>query len=317
MRSLAVEEAPTDLQPRATEHHAPAMALVVAAFAGVYLIWGSTFMGITVAIHSIPPLLMAGGRWIVAGVLLYTVLRLRGVPKPEPIHWRNGAIVGALLLGFGNGGMTWAQVEVPSGIAALVIAAMPLWMILFDWLQPRGRRPHRLVFVGLALGFIGVTLIILGKDHGGNRVVPLVSGAVLLLATFTWAIGSIWSRHLKHPDHPLMAGATQMLCAGVLLLVASGLSGEFTRFHPSAITRSSAVAFVYLALMGSLVGFTCYAWLLRVSTPARVSTYAYVNPLIAVVLGRVFLNEPLPSTVLLAGAAILGGVVLITLRGHR
>jgi len=291
--------------------------LVIAAFAGVYLIWGSTFLGITVAIHSIPPLLMAGGRWVIAGTLLYGVLRLRGVPAPEPEHWRNAAIVGALLLGIGNGGMTWAQMEVPSGIAALVIAAMPLWMILFDWLRPRGRRPHRLVFVGLALGFIGVTLIILGKDHGGNRVVPPIAGGALLLSTITWAVGSIWSRHLRHPDAPLMAGAAQMLCAGVLLVVASGLSGEFARFHPATIAAPSVVAFIYLTLMGSLVGFTCYAWLLRVSTPARVSTYAYVNPLIAVVLGRVFLAEPLPSTVVLAGAAILGGVILITLRGHR
>lgn len=312
MRSVTLDEAPAE---RVTPATSP--GLVVAAFAAVYLIWGSTFLGIAVAIQSVPPLLMSGCRWLVAGGLLYAVLRLRGVPRPEPIHWRNATIVGALLLGVGNGGMSWAQQSVPSGITALVIAAVPLWMILFEWWRPRGRRPHRLVFVGLALGFVGVALIIVGKDHGGNRVVPPLAGGVLLFATVSWAVGSIWARHLRLPEVPLMAVALQMLVAGPVLLLSSAVSGEFARFHPASITPISMVAFAYLALMGSLVGFSCYAWLLQVSTPARVSTYAYVNPLIAVVLGRVVLAEPLPSTVLLAGLAILGGVILITVRGHR
>lgn len=303
--------------PLRIDKTSPPLSLVVAAFAAVYLIWGSTFLGIAVAIQSIPPLLMSAGRWLVAGGLLYAVLRLRGVPRPEPIHWRNATLVGALLLGFGNGGMAWSQQSVSSGIAALVVAAVPLWMILFEWARPRGQRPHRLVFLGLALGFVGVALIILGKDHGGNRVVPPVAGAVLLFATLTWAFGSIWTRHLRLPAAPLMSVAIQMLTAGPLILLASAASGEFARFHPAAVTPASFGAFIYLALMGSLVGFTCYAWLLQVSTPARVSTYAYVNPLIAVVLGRAVLAEPLPSTVIAAGVAILAGVVLITARGHR
>jgi len=300
-----------------TTRRAPATALVVAAFAAVYLIWGSTFLGIAITIQSVPPLLMSGCRWLVAGGLLYAVLRLRGVPNPDLIQWRNSAIVSALLLGIGNGGMSWSQQTVPSGITALVIAAVPLWMILFEWWRPQGKRPHRLVFLGLALGFVGVTLIIMGKDHGGNRVVPPIAGGVLLVATVSWAVGSIWARHARLPGTPLMAVAAQMLTAVPLLIGTSALTGEFARFHPAAITTASLTAFAYLTIFGSLVGFSCYAWLLQVSTPARVSTYAYVNPLIAVVLGRIVLAEPLPSTVVLAGVAILAGVVLITLRGQR
>lgn len=316
MSALTANVPPLIASPRA-EKTAPPLGLVVAAFAAVYLIWGSTFLGIAVAIQTIPPLLMSACRWLVAGGLLYAVLRLRGLPQPEPAHWRNAAIVGALLLGIGNGGMAWSQQMVPSGITALVIAAVPLWMILFEWWRPNGQRPHRLVFLGLALGFVGVALIIIGKDHGGNRVVPPLAGGMLLFATVSWAVGSIWARHLSLPSAPLMSVAIQMLTAAPLLLGASAVSGEFARFHPGSITAASVGAFAYLAIFGSLVGFSCYAWLLQVSTPARVSTYAYVNPLIAVVLGRIVLAEPLPRAVLFAGVAILAGVVLITARGHR
>lgn len=318
MRSMTLEAAPTEIPARQRERSTPSTALVIAAFAAVYIIWGSTFLGIAIAIKTIPPLLMAGARWIVAGGLLYTVLRLRGVPRPSFAQWKNSAVVGALLLGAGNGGMTWSQQTVPSGIAALIVAAVPLWMILLEWLRPHGRRPHGLVFVGLALGFVGVVLIIVGKDHGGNRVVPPAAGAALLFATVSWAFGSIYARHVPLPESRLMSVAAQMLAAGPILLLAGLATGEGTRFHlATAITPTSIGCFLYLAIFGSMIGFSCYAWLLQVSTPARVSTYAYVNPLIAVVLGRIVLAEPLPHTVLLAGTAILGGVILITLRGTR
>lgn len=318
MRGMTIEEVQAlPVERQTSTRRPPATALVVAAFAAVYLIWGSTFLGIAITIQSVPPLLMSGCRWLVAGGLLYTVLRLRGVPSPDLMQWRNSAIVSGLLLGIGNGGMAWSQQTVPSGITALVIAAVPLWMILFEWWRPQGQRPHRLVFLGLALGFVGVTLIIMGKDHGGNRVVPPFAGTMLLVATVSWAVGSIWARHARLPGTPLMAVAAQMLTAAPLLIGGSALTGEFARFHPQSITTASLVAYAYLTIFGSLVGFSCYAWLLQVSTPARVSTYAYVNPLIAVVLGRVVLGEPLPSTVMLAGVSILAGVILITLRGQR
>ncbi len=303
--------------PAAPERRAPSLTLVLLAFAAVYVIWGSTYLGIHVAIQSIPPFFMAGARAVIAGALLYVVMRARGEARPQPIHWLNATIVGGLLLAAGNGGVTWAQQSVPSGIAALVVAAVPLWMLLVEWFRPGGRRPHSLVFVGLALGFIGVAFIVLGKDQAGNRIVDPVGAVVLLGATVCWAFGSVWSRHLRQPGSALITVAMQMIAGGILLLVAGALAGEVGRFHPEAITRASALAFLYLTFIGSLVGFTAYVWLLQVSTPARVSTYAYVNPLIAVLLGRLFLHEPLPRSVVLAGSLILVGVILITSRGKR
>jgi drug/metabolite transporter (DMT)-like permease len=171
--------------------------------------------------------------------------------------------------------------------------------------------------VGLALGFAGVVMIVTGKDHAGNRVVDPTGAMVLLGATVCWAVGSVWSRHLRQPASALLTVAMQMIAGGAILVIGGALSGELARFHPAAITRVSAFAFIYLTFIGSLVGFTAYVWLLQVSTPARVSTYAYVNPLIAVLLGRLVLNEALPKSVVLAGALILAGVVLITSRGKR
>jgi drug/metabolite transporter (DMT)-like permease len=162
-----------------------------------------------------------------------------------------------------------------------------------------------------------VVLIVTGKDHAGARIVDPIGGAVLLCATVCWAVGSVWSRHLRQPSSALLTVAMQMIAGGVLLLLAGAAFGEFGRFHPTEITHTSALAFVYLTFIGSLVGFPAYVWLLQVSTPARVSTYAYVNPLIAVLLGRLVLNEPFPKSVVLAGALILAGVVLITSRKKR
>ena len=295
----------------------PPQWLVVAAFAAVYVIWGSTYLGMAIAIESIPPLIMAGSRVVIAGTLLFAVMRLRGVSAPQPVHWINSACVGGLLLCAGNGGVTWAEQTVPSGIAALVVAAVPLWMLLIDWLRPRGHRPPALVFLGLALGFAGVALIVLGRDGAGNRLIDPVGGFVLLGATIAWAIGSIWSRHLEKPADALLSVAMQMIMGGVLLLVCGGVAGEFAQFRWSAITAASGWAFIYLTFVGSLVGFTAYVWLLQVSTPARVSTYAYVNPLIAVLLGGLWRGEPLPQSVLAAGGVILAGVIIITRRGGR
>ncbi len=294
------------------EKQAPRLGLVVAAFAAVYLIWGSTFLGIHLAIQSMPPLLMGGARFLLAGGVLYGAMRIfAGAPRPEPIHWRSAAVVGALLLLAGNGAMSWSQQTVPSGIAALMIAATPLWMIVVEWLRPQGRRPGPAIFVGLALGFLGVALIVAGKNAAGQSIMNPVAAAVLLAAPMFWGIGSIYSRHAAQNSSALLNIAMQMLCGGVLMLAAGVALGETRGFHFGQITASSAWAFVYLTVMGSLVGFTAYAWLLGVSTPAKVSTYAFVNPLIAVFLGRVVLHEPLPRSLLLAGSLIIAAVVLL------
>ena len=292
----------------------PPVWLVLAAFATVYVLWGSTYLGIRIAIESIPPLLMGGTRFFIAGLILYGFMRMRGAPRPRLILWKNAAIVGAALLLVGNGGLTWAEQTVPSNIAALIIASTPLWIIIFDWLRPNGQRPHGSVFVGLVLGFIGVGLIIASKDRHGHNVAEPVGAIVLLIAAVCWAAGSVFSRHARQSESALLAVAMQMIAGGALLLLAGAASGEFQRLDFHSITAQSRLAFLYLLVCGSLIGFTAYVWLLQVSTPARVSTYAFVNPLIAVVLGRVFKHEILPKSVLLAGALILAAVVLITLR---
>jgi drug/metabolite transporter (DMT)-like permease len=293
------------------------MWLVVAAFAAVYLIWGSTYLGIRLAIDSMPPLLMAGSRFLIAGSILYAILRFRGAARPQFEHWRNATIIGAALLLVGNGGVSWAQQTVPSGIAALMVAATPIWMNLMEWMRPGGKRPRNIVFLGLVVGFCGVTLIALGKNAQGQKVIDPVGAIMLLAAPFCWAAGSIFSRHTRQPTQPLLSIGMQMIMGGLLLLAAGILTNEFPRLHPAQFTATSIWAFVYLTVFGSLVGFTAYVWLLQVSTPAKVSTYAYVNPFIAVLLGHLVLAERFPPLVLAAGAMILAAVVLLTLPNRR
>lgn len=307
----------TALIPSTTRKPVPPTWLVLAAFAAVYVIWGSTYLGIHIAVESMPPLMMAGSRFLIAGVILYAIMRLRGGARPEPIHWRDASIIGVLLLLGGNGGVSWAQQTVPSGIAALIVTATPLWMNLIDWLRPSGKRPGAAVFAGLALGFLGVAVIGFSRDHDGQRIVSPISAAVLLLATLTWAFGSVFSRHARQPTSPLLAIGMQMITGGAILLLAGAAGGELPRLHPSTFTHASIVAFVALTVFGSLVGFTAYVWLLQVSTPARVSTYAFVNPLIAVILGRLVLDEPLPTSVLAAAALIIAAVILIILQNVK
>jgi drug/metabolite transporter (DMT)-like permease len=293
------------------------MWLVIAAFAAVYVIWGSTYLGIRLAIDTLPPLLMAGARFTIAGFVLYGAVRWSGVSRPELVHWRDAAVIGALLLLAGNGGVTWAEKFVPTNVTALIIAGTPLWIIVVDWLRPSGHRPHPLVFGGLFLGFTGAGLIVVGRSHAGGALVDPVGAGVLLMASFCWACGSVFSRHAKQPASALLAIAMQMIVGGVVMLLVGWSMDETRRFDPRAVTAASVWAFGYLTIFGSLIGFTAYVWLLRVSTPARVSTYAYVNPLIAVLLGYVFLREPLPGGVLVAGVLILAAVTLITIKGQR
>lgn len=290
----------------------PSTGLIIVAFAAVYLVWGSTYLGMRLAIDSIPPLLMAGTRFMLAGGILYLVMRLRGAKRPDFIHWRSSTITGALLLMAGNGGICWVQQTVPTGITALVVASVPLWIMLVDWLRPQGLRPTGRIVLGLVIGMAGVAVIILGRGALGQRMVEPLAAVVLVSANICWALGSIYARHADRPESPLLGVAMQMLCGGVLqFLLGVGL-GELGDFHPSKITATSAWAFAYLTFIGSLVGYTAYLWLLQVSTPARVSTHAYVNPFVAVLLGWWVLHEPIPHSVIFAGFLILSSVILIT-----
>ncbi len=293
-------------------------ARLVIAFAAVYLVWGSTYLAIRVGVRTIPPLLMAGVRFLIAGALLYGLARLRGGRRPSACQWRNSAAVGAGLLLGGNGGVTLAERAVPSGVAALLVATVPVWMVLLDWLWGRGqgRRPGPRLVLGLGLGLLGIVVLVGPGSLGAGGVDP-VGAAILLAASMSWAAGSILGRELDLPRDATLATGTEMLCGGVLLVLAGLAHGEFGGLHPSAISGASALAFAYLVLVGSLIGFTAYVWLLGHTTAARAATYAYVNPVVAVLLGWAILGEALTPRMFAAAAVIVAGVVLITLERAR
>jgi drug/metabolite transporter (DMT)-like permease len=297
---------------------AESRAKVAAAFAAIYIIWGSTFLGIRYAIETMPPLLMAGTRFVIAGAILYVWAAIHEGARPTRRQWIDTAIVGALLLTVGNGAVSWAEQYVPSGLAALVVAITPLWMVVFESLRRRGDRPNKRILGGIALGFIGLVLLIGPGDIMGGAAVDPRSAAVLLAGTLAWAGGSIYSRSLRLPASARLSTAMQMLAAGVLLLVAGLIGGESSRVSIAAISLRSILAFGYLIIFGSIVGFTAYSWLLTVSSAARVSTYAYVNPVVALLLGWALANEPLTPRTILAAGVVLAGVALITLAraGH-
>ncbi len=284
---------------------------VLVALFIVYLVWGSTYLAIRYAIETLPPLLMAGVRFMSAGAILYAFMRLRGTPAPERSHWRGAAIVGGLLLLGGNGAVVTAERFVPSGLAALMIATVPLWMVLLDWWVPGGRRPTITVFAGIVLGLAGIVVLV-GPTRSTLAIDPRGAG-LLVLATVSWATGSIVSRRLSLPPSPFMATAMEMLSGGAMLTAAGLAFGEVGRLDCDAISPKSLAAFVYLIVFGSLIAFSAYIWLLREATPAVVSTYAYVNPVVALVLGGVLAGETFTPRMMGASSVILAGVVLITL----
>lgn len=294
---------------------APNRALVIAAFAAVYLIWGSTYLGIRYAVDSIPPFLMAGSRFFAAGVVLFLWARRKHLPWPSLAQWRDATIVGTLMLLGGNGGVTWAEQTIPSSVAALMIAMTPLWIVLLDWRTSGGSRPTAKTMIGLALGFTGVgTLVLNGKGYDGGAL----NGwglLALLIATLTWASGSLFSRRAAKPQSALLAIGMQMITGGAVMTLVGVGSGELRTFDVASVTALSAGAWIYLMLFGALVGFTAYIWLLQVCPASKVSTYAFVNPLIAVTLGCTLGNEPFSWRLVLATALIGFAVLLIILSG--
>ncbi len=289
---------------------------VFAAFAAVYLIWGSTYLGIRFAIETLPPLLMGGVRFTIAGVLLYAFMRRSGAPAPSLLHWRSAAIIGTLLLFFGNGGVIFAEQMVPSGTAALIVSMVPLWMALLEWWRTRVR-PTAGVAVGLVLGLAGIVFLVGPDGKAGGTMVNPVGIAILVCGSIAWATGSLYSRGAPVPAAALLGTAMEMLVAGALLLVAAAATGEIGQVHPERVSLHSLLALGYLITFGSLVGYSCYIWLLRVSTPARVSTYAFVNPVVAVFLGWALAGEPLTLHTLAAAFVIITAVVLITVYQPR
>jgi drug/metabolite transporter (DMT)-like permease len=289
------------------------MLQVALALGAVYVIWGSTYLAIRFAIETIPPFLMAGARYLTAGGLLYGWSRLRGAPRPDRVHWRSAVIVGALLLLLGNGGVVWAEQRVSSGLVALLISTEPLWIVLFVWLRSRNERrsarPDFRTVAGLALGFIGLVILI---KPGSSSGIHLAIAAVVLVASVSWAWGSLYGQRAALPSSPLLSTGMQMLCGGGLLFLAGLLTGEPARFALAQVSTRSLLALAYLTLFGAVVAFTAYVWLLRVASPVLVSTYAYVNPVVAVFLGWAVAGEPITKGTLIAAAVILTGVALIS-----
>jgi len=286
------------------------------AFACIYVIWGSTYLAIRFAIETMPPLLMAGIRFLVAGGLLYGWIAVRGeARRPTREQWSAAALLGVLFFLGGNGGVSWAEQSVPSGLAALLVATIPFWIVTIQWMRGQAR-PSARILTGVAAGFAGVGLLVAGKGPGAG--VDPVGAVVLIFATFCWAYGSVISSRLPHPSSHLQSGAMQMLAGGAALCLVGLLTGEGARVHPAAVSGRSWLAFGYLIFAGSIVGFSAYNWLLHATTTARVGTYAFVNPAVAVFLGWALAGEPVGPNTLLAGAFILSGVLLIiTSRSSR
>jgi drug/metabolite transporter (DMT)-like permease len=294
---------------------APAPWLIIAAFAAIYVIWGSTYLGIRFAIETLPPLIMAGTRFLIAGALVYGWMRVRGTPRPTGTNWRAAALVGGLLLA-SNGAVTWAEQWVPSGLAALLIATVPLWMVLLAWLRG-GARPTAGVAAGLALGLAGIVLLVgPGELLGGSHLDPVGAGAILL-GSVSWAAGSLYARKAPMPASPLLGTGMEMLAGGTVLLLVGLATGEGAQLHLEALSLRSALALGYLIVFGSIVAFSAYVWLLRVVSPARASTYAYVNPGVAVFLGWALASEPITPLTLVAAAVIVTAVALIVMQQAR
>jgi drug/metabolite transporter (DMT)-like permease len=285
-------------------------AKVLIAFALVYVIWGSTYLAISYAVTTIPPFLMAGMRFFTAGSLLYLFQRVRGVPKPTPKQWRNAFILGGLLLMLGNGVLCWAEERVPSGVAALIVAIVPLWMVVFEWLSG-GARPGRNAIIGIALGLLGIGLLVQPNGKGG---VDPMGAAALIVATIGWSAGTLFGRRADMPKALMLTSGMEMMCGGVILFIAALVSGEFAHFHPAAVSRESVFGLLYLLVFGSWIAYSAYTYLVTATTPARLGTYAYVNPVIALFLGWLLHGEPIGPRTFAAVAVIVAAVVLLTLK---
>ena len=294
-----------------TKHPRPSRRQILTAFLLVYVIWGSTYLGMRFAIETIPPLLMAGVRFVISGTILYIWARLHGAAAPQKSHWKETAIIGGFLLLGGNGGVVYAEQTVPSGIAALLVSTVPLWMVLMEWLWKKGKKPTASVITGVVLGMIGVVLLAGPSAFAGHGHVDPKGTLLLMIASVFWAFGSLYSRGAKLPASSLLATAMEMLTGGLLLLIAGTATGEWAHFSWQALSLKSVLALGYLIVFGALVGFSAYIWLLRVVSVASVSTYAYVNPVIAVFLGCLIGAEPLTMNILLGAVTIVTGVAMI------
>lgn len=290
----------------------PKPFLIALAMACVYLFWGGTYLGMKIAIETMPPFLMAGVRFLIAGSALYIVRRLMGDARPALRQWRDAGIVGGLLLLGGNGLVAWAEQTVPSSIASLMVATAPLWMAAIGGLTGMSR-PGLGGWIGLVVGFSGIAILVLGSKGSPSGELNPMGIVALLCASVFWASGSLYSRRASQPGSPLLWTGMQMILGGALLLTLSLSMGDLKRFDPALLSARSFAALVYLMIGGSIIGYTAYIWLLKNAETTLVSTYAFVNPVVAVLLGWLVAGEQIGGNALAAAAVIIAAVVIITL----
>jgi len=292
------------------------LLMMIAAFAAVYVIWGSTYLAIKYAIETIPTFLMAGVRFTIAGAILYGIARLSpGYEKPKFVHWRTSLIVGTLLLAIGNGGVVLAEHYISSSLAALLVATVPFWIVLLGWIFMGTGRPNIKVALGLLVGFIGVWLLISGQGAGGATASgssQLFGAGMIIVATLGWAIGSLYSTRAPSAKSAVLAAGMQMLTGGAVLLIIGTLAGEWSALDLAGVSLNSWLALGYLIIFGAIVAYTAYSWLLKNASPTAVTTYAYVNPAVAVFLGWAIAGESMTAQMLGGAVVIVGSVALIT-----
>jgi drug/metabolite transporter (DMT)-like permease len=292
------------------------LAVLVAAFAAVYIFWGSTYLAIKYAIETLPPFLMAGSRFVVAGVILMVWARFaKDYEKPKAAHWKTSFIVGTLLLLGGNGGVVFAEHHISSSLAALLVATEPFWIVLLSWLWLKKSRPNLKTILGIGVGFFGVWMLINGQTTsgaGGYGSMQFFGTIAVMAAALSWATGSIYGLRAPVPKSSILTAGMQMFAGGLVLLLVSLISGEMFKFDIAQVSSNSVYGVIYLIIFGSLIGFTAYSWLLKNAQPAMVATYAYVNPIVAVFLGWLIAGESFTGQMLIGATVIVGSVVLIT-----
>jgi drug/metabolite transporter (DMT)-like permease len=282
------------------------------ALVALYIVWGSTYLAIRFSVETIPPFLHAALRFLVSGAILFIWRRAAGDPSPTLSNWKSTAIVGAALLLGGNGFVAWAEQTVPSGIAALMISTSPFWLVLFEALRAGGAKPTWQAILGLIAGFGGVFILIGPAEFSGAKAGYDTFGIVLLLlAPFFWSLGSIYAKGADMPKSTLLSTGMEMLAGAVALFLVSVVKGELNGFNFGAVSMRSWLGLTYLITFGSLIGFVSYGWLLHNAPISLMSTYAYVNPVVAVLLGNLLADEPLNGRILMAAAIIIGSVIFI------